>query len=74
MTDQEIRALVREAVTRHLGHESPSPGQPAAPPPWRAHPSFGRFLVTSGTEEEGACLIEPRVRCNHCGYCQSYGH
>jgi hypothetical protein len=83
MTDQEIRALVREAITRHLGdgrrdgrgaEGPPSPGQPGAPPPWRAHPSFGRFLVTSGTDEEGACLIEPRVRCNHCGYCQSYGH
>ncbi len=74
MTDEEIRALVRAAVSRHLGQESPSPGQPAPPPSWRAHPSFGRFLVTSGTEEGGPCLIEPNVRCNHCGYCQSYGH
>ncbi len=79
MTDEEIRALVRDAVTRHLGHLVASAGRPeqrrgAAPPPWRAHPSFGRFLVTSGTEEGGPCLIEPNVRCNHCGYCQSYGH
>jgi hypothetical protein len=74
MTDDEIRALVREAIARNLGHRSPGPGQPAAPPPWRGHASFGRFLVTSGTEEDGACLIEPSVRCNHCGYCQSYGH
>jgi hypothetical protein len=22
----------------------------------------------------GACLIEPAVTCNHCGYCQSHGH
>jgi hypothetical protein len=80
MTDEEIRALVREAVSRHLGQspstagQMPSPGQPASPPPWRAHPSFGRFLVASGTEDDGACLIEPSVRCNHCGYCQSHGH
>jgi hypothetical protein len=74
MTDEEIRALVRQAVTRHLGGQAPSPGQPAAPPPWRAHPSFGRFLVTTGTEQDGPCIIEPNVRCNHCGYCQSYGH
>jgi hypothetical protein len=89
MTDDEIRALVREAIARNLGHRSPGPGQHApfesaqgspeqrrgaAPPAWRAHASFGRFLVTSGTEEDGACLIEPNVRCNHCGYCQSYGH
>lgn len=83
MTDEEIRALVRDAITRHLGPtghvagsagESPAPGQPAPPPLWRAHPTFGRFLVTSGAEEGGPCLIEPNVRCNHCGYCQSYGH
>jgi hypothetical protein len=24
--------------------------------------------------DEGACVIEPAVRCNHCGFCQSYGH
>ena len=27
-----------------------------------------------GGDADGACLIEPAVRCNHCGYCQSYGH
>jgi hypothetical protein len=74
MTDEEIRALVRAAITRHLGAGAPAPGHPSPPPPWRAHPSFGRFLLTSGTEEGGPCLIEPTVRCNHCGYCQSYGH
>ena len=21
-----------------------------------------------------ACVIEPRVTCNHCGYCKSHGH
>jgi hypothetical protein len=76
MTDEELRALVRDAISRHLGPqtESPAPVAPAAVPPWRAHPSFGKFLVTSGDEEGGPCLIEPAVHCNHCGFCQSYGH
>lgn len=77
MTDDEVRALVRAAIARHLGtpattSPSPSPGQPGAQPAWRAHPSFGRFLLAN--DQEGACLIEPNVRCNHCGFCQTYGH
>lgn len=23
---------------------------------------------------DGPCLIEPGVRCSHCGYCLSFGH
>jgi hypothetical protein len=85
MTDEELRTLVRDAIARHLG---PGPGPGPGPggqavrrehdarpdPPWRAHPSFGKFLVMRGDEQGGACLIEPTVECNHCGYCQSYGH
>ena len=87
MTDDELRALVRDAIARHLGGQAvhrahdarpvPSPAGPthdARPvPPWRAHPSFGKFLVPRGDDEGGACLIEPSVECNHCGFCQSYG-
>ncbi|MGE3277445.1 MAG: hypothetical protein AB7O67_20195 [Vicinamibacterales bacterium] len=78
MTDEELRALVRGAVARHLGRAD-APAPPAVPagamptPPWRAHPSFGRFLLVR-PEGETACLVEPGVTCNHCGYCQSYGH
>lgn len=75
MTDDELRALVRDAIARHLGTtESATPSATAPTPLWRAHPSFGRFLIPSGDEQDGACLIEPTVRCNHCGFCQSYGH
>ena len=77
MTDDELRTLVREAVARHLGGE-PSPstaaGVPAPAPLWRSHPSFGKFLLPRGDDEGGPCLIEPTVHCNHCGFCQSYGH
>jgi hypothetical protein len=77
MTDEELRALVRDAIARHLGGASAAAAAPtaAAPVPlWRAHPSFGKFLVLRGDEQGGPCLIEPSVSCNHCGFCQSYGH
>ena len=38
------------------------------------HASHGLFPVLRGGDSDGACLIEPAVRCTHCGYCQSYGH
>ena len=83
MTDDELRALVRDAIARHLGQgqavDAPtaagrSVGNSQPAPPWRAHPSFGRLLVVSGDQDGGPCLIEPSVECNHCGFCQSYGH
>jgi hypothetical protein len=80
MTDDELRALVRDAIARHLGGQSqaqpqaPAPGTPMPASPWRAHPSFGKFLVSRGDDEGGPCIIEPSVHCNHCGYCQSHGH
>jgi len=38
------------------------------------HAAFVRLPLLSGGDDDGACLIEPSVRCNHCGYCQSFGH
>ena len=38
------------------------------------HGAFVRLPLLSGGDDDGACLIEPSVRCNHCGYCQSFGH
>ena len=82
MDEEQVRALVRQAIARHLG-----PGAalvPVAAPRARAQPaaadgqratgiSHARFdLVRPADEVE--CLIEPAVTCNHCGYCQCYGH
>jgi len=75
VSDQELRTLVRDAIARHTSHRGQPAGtrQPSPPVPFNAaHASHGRFLLTPA--EEGQCVIEPAVRCNHCGYCQSYGH
>ncbi len=78
MNEEDVRALVREAIERHLGR--PSQGGrsegPLRPSPVHhsSHPSHLILNVVSGGEEDGMCIIEPAVRCNHCGFCQSYGH
>lgn len=84
MTDDELRAVVKQAIARHLGaapaqKHAPAANAAASPaaapvPPWRAHASFGQFLIARGADDDGACVVEPAVRCNHCGFCQSYGH
>jgi hypothetical protein len=72
MTEQELRALVREAIARHTGATGAPSDQPLVP--FRAHPSHGLLPVTDGASADGPCIIEPAVPCNHCGYCKSYGH
>jgi len=86
MNDQELRALVREAVARHLGRSSPSSARasmaapmPAAPvlggtaaSPWAGHASHGLYVSLVNVTD--ACVIEPSVPCDHCGYCKSHGH
>jgi hypothetical protein len=76
MTDDELRALVRDAIARHLGTAAatPVPASAVAVPLWRSHPSFGKYLLPTGTDQDGPCLIEPAVTCNHCGFCLSHGH
>jgi hypothetical protein len=70
MTDDEVREMVRASIARiagvaevHAGGHAPSQGA-----------SFARLPLVRGGDVDGACLIEPTVRCTHCGYCQSYGH
>lgn len=70
MNDDALRALVRDAIARHVGDAAPAtpPG-----PSWKSHPSHARFALIAA-EPESPCMIEPEVRCNQCGYCKSYGH
>jgi hypothetical protein len=87
MNEQELRALVREAVERHLGRPSekrfrePFSGDRVEEKGSRnlfsspSHPSHILLKVVPGSEaDDGMCVIEPSVRCNHCGFCQSLGH
>jgi len=79
MDEHELRAMIRESIARHAGPPSGSAPAGAMPfhepaSPFRAHASHARVPVVSGGDEDGACLIEPAVRCTHCGFCQSYGH
>jgi len=71
ISEDELRALVRESVARHLRTE---PGVRQGVPSTEGHASHLRLPLARGGDGDGACLIEPAVRCNHCGYCLSYGH
>jgi hypothetical protein len=73
LSDQELRALVREAIGRASG-ASRAAQEPDPQASFRLHASHIRLAVLRGGDGDGACLIEPAVRCNHCGYCQSFGH
>ena len=73
MTEQELRALVREAISRHTN--APNPPSPSlVSPALRQHASHALFVLPSGGDTDGPCIIEPAVSCNHCGYCKSFGH
>ncbi len=73
VSDQELRQLVQEAIARHAGRPALSEPRGFAGGESKGDVSHGRFLQLSPAED-GQCVIEPAVRCNHCGYCQSYGH
>jgi hypothetical protein len=81
MTEQELRALVREAIARHVGGATDDRGFRVQAEGARLAPN-GRLLTDPAhamfrLEPPGgdtACIIEPSVTCNHCGYCKSYGH
>ena len=68
MNEDVLRQMVREAVARRL-----ETAAEAVEVPFELirHSSHYRYsLPPSG----GPCLIEPKVQCNHCGYCESHGH
>jgi hypothetical protein len=84
MNEQELRGLVREAIERHLGRPDMVDGRssivdrPSSIVDGRVfsdHASHILLKVIPGSQiDDGMCVIEPAVRCNHCGFCQSYGH
>ena len=83
MNDDDVRALVREAIQKHLGPGAPGTGTSGTNPLDTSGPvgtigtvqslSFSRYKLQR-ISDDGMCLIEPAVRCNHCGYCECHGH
>ena len=76
MNEEALRALVRDVITR-IESRGELPGVPAPAPPDPttlinlSHPSHYTYALPPS---DGPCFIEPGVRCNHCGYCQTHGH
>lgn len=73
MTEQELRAIVRETIAR-MGPGLQEPPGPLPQDRPRDHASHGLLRLPAGADTDGPCLIEPAVACNHCGYCKSFGH
>ena len=78
MTDDEIRSLVRVAIQKHLGPGATPIERQSAPLVTPPQPpllsiSFSRYALPRA-EDDTMCIIEPDVKCNHCGYCQCHGH
>ena len=75
MTEQELRALIRDAIAKAGVGGAPAPSDRLRPATATApvHSSHALFATIPG-DPEGRCIIEPGVPCNHCGYCKSYGH
>jgi hypothetical protein len=75
ISEQELRDMVRAAIARHAGGATAAPAPSAdAVTVFRAHASHARLPLASGGDADGQCLIEPAVKCTHCGYCLSLGH
>jgi hypothetical protein len=69
MDEDLVRQLVREAVARRLAEEPGTTVQ--VPAAVLAHTSHRRYPLEASS---GPCIIEPGVRCSHCGYCESHGY
>jgi len=75
MNEDQLRALVRDSIAKHLGTEAYAPiaaTAAAGSPPARQDVSCAKFVLPDSAD--GACIIEPAVQCTHCGFCKSYGH
>jgi hypothetical protein len=78
MNDDELRGLIRAAIQRHLGTAATTESAFAPahlPEPRRDGPTvpmaFGQYNLE---RDDTMCIIEPVVRCNHCGFCKCHGH
>jgi hypothetical protein len=84
MNDQDLRQLVRQAIAKQMGtaHAHDTAATVAATASdvqfvphtvqFGDHASHALYMQLINTDN--ACVIEPRVQCDHCGYCKSHGH
>ena len=61
--------MIRASIARHTDPVRLKPDTTDI-----THPSFARLPLLNSGDDDGASIIEPTVRCNHCGYCLSFGH
>jgi hypothetical protein len=77
MNEEELRVLIRTAIQRHLGTVNPESDFARAPlgelPRDGRSLSFDQYRLERPADDV-MCLIEPAVRCNHCGFCKCHGH
>jgi hypothetical protein len=68
--------MIRDSIAKHLGPSPPAfpPSSPTTSATVHMTSSHAMLPLTRGADDDGACIIEPSVRCSHCGYCVSYGH
>jgi len=71
MNEDALRALVRDVIARM---DSPRDQAAVSDAPQLIHLSHPSGYQYQLPPTDGPCLIEPAVRCNHCGYCQVHGH
>ncbi len=87
MNEQELRTLVRAAVARHMGNRPQAAqdvgvgfaegnvGRGSRASEAMPLPLFSSHTLYAGLVNVGdACVIEPAVSCDHCGYCKSHGY
>jgi hypothetical protein len=80
MNDDELRALIRAAIQRHIATDAPQAAAEgrvatklAAIQASEVGISFGQYTLERAPGDT-SCLIEPAVQCNHCGFCKCHGH
>ena len=81
MNDDELRTLIRAAIQRHLGAANPASDFAREIPSelrrdaggQQVSIAFGQYQLERAAGDT-MCLIEPAVRCNHCGFCKCHGH
>lgn len=74
ISEDDLRAMIREAIAKRAGGGRPAMPEPDPAADFARHASHLRLKLSRGSDEDGACLIEPVVKCTHCGFCQSFGH